>query len=165
MNKNTMHLFSGSLSFSLSGFLEYIFRCLPIGILVDTESCHLGYFQNRKRCKSVSSVYCCSPQLSCNTGVQMDNNIYKSCNRRFHRYDLPLVCSRLVRSSYICNRRCTLSFPMASSCCGDQSACWSFEVSSTILTIYPIIFSLIVNLPAIMTYVAASVFFFGVIPL
>ena len=44
-------------------------------------------------------------------------------------------------------------------------ACWSFEVSSTILTIYPIIFSLIVNLPAIMTYVAASVFFFGVIPL
>ena len=100
---------------------EYIFRCHPIGILVDTGSCHLGYFQNRKRCKSVSSVYCCSPQLSCNTGVQMDNNIYKSCNRRFHRYDLPLVCSRLVRSSYICNRRCTLSFPMASSWCGDQS--------------------------------------------
>jgi hypothetical protein len=42
-------------------------------------------------------------------------------------------------------------------------ACWFFEVSSTILTIYPIIFSLIVNLPAIMTYVVASVFFFGVI--
>ena len=42
-------------------------------------------------------------------------------------------------------------------------ACWSFEVSSTILTIYPIIFSLIVNLPAIMTYVVASVLFFGVI--
>jgi hypothetical protein len=42
-------------------------------------------------------------------------------------------------------------------------ACWSFEVSSTILTIYPIIFSLIVNLPAIMTYVVASVFFIGVI--
>jgi hypothetical protein len=37
-------------------------------------------------------------------------------------------------------------------------ACWFFEVSSTILTIYPIIFSLIVNLPAIMTYVVASVF-------
>ena len=42
-------------------------------------------------------------------------------------------------------------------------ACWSFEVSSTILTIYSIIFSLIVNLPAIMTYVFASVFFFGFI--
>jgi hypothetical protein len=45
----------------------------------------------------------------------------------------------------------------------ENKACWSFEVSSTILTIYPIIFSLIVNLPAIMTYVVASVFFFGVI--
>ena len=42
-------------------------------------------------------------------------------------------------------------------------ACWFFEVSSTILTIYPIIFSLIVNLPAIMTYVVANMFFFGVI--
>jgi hypothetical protein len=29
---------------------------------------------------------------------------------------------------------------------------------------YPIIFSLIMNLSAIMTYVVASVFFFGVIP-
>ena len=38
-----------------------------------------------------------------------------------------------------------------------------FEVSSTILTMYPLIFSLIVNLPAIMAYVVASVFFFGVI--
>jgi hypothetical protein len=42
--------------------------------------------------------------------------------------------------------------------------CWSFEVLSTILTMYPIIFSLIMNLSAIMTYVVASVFFFGVIP-
>ena len=42
-------------------------------------------------------------------------------------------------------------------------ACWSFEVSSTLLTMYPIIFSLIVNLSTIMAYVVASVFFFGVI--
>jgi hypothetical protein len=42
-------------------------------------------------------------------------------------------------------------------------AFWSFEVSSTILTMYPIIFSLIVNLPAIMAYIVASMFFFGVI--
>ena len=31
------------------------------------------------------------------------------------------------------------------------------------MTMYPIIFSLIVNLPTIMAYVVASVFFFGVI--
>jgi hypothetical protein len=42
-------------------------------------------------------------------------------------------------------------------------AWWSFEVSSTILTIHPIIFSLIVNLSTIMAYVVASVFFFCVI--
>jgi hypothetical protein len=42
-------------------------------------------------------------------------------------------------------------------------ACWSFEISSTIMTMYPIIFSLIVNFPTIMAYVVASVFFFGVI--
>jgi hypothetical protein len=48
-------------------------------------------------------------------------------------------------------------------CTQDDRIQWSFEVSSTILTIYPIIFSLIVNLPAIMTHVVASVFFFGVI--
>jgi hypothetical protein len=42
-------------------------------------------------------------------------------------------------------------------------ACWSFELSSTILTMYPIIFSLIVNLSTIMAYVVASVFFFGII--
>jgi hypothetical protein len=42
-------------------------------------------------------------------------------------------------------------------------ACCSFEVSSTILTMYPIIFSLIVNHSTIMAYVVASVFFFGVI--
>jgi hypothetical protein len=54
---------------------EYIFRCHPIGILIDTGSCHLGYIQNRKRCKSVSSVYRCIPQVACNTGVQMDNNV------------------------------------------------------------------------------------------
>jgi hypothetical protein len=59
---------------------EYMFRCHPIGILVDTGSCHLGYIQNRKRCKFVSSVYRCNPQVTCNTGVQMDNNLYKSCN-------------------------------------------------------------------------------------
>jgi hypothetical protein len=98
---------------------EYIFRCHPIGILVDTGSCHLGYIQNRKRCKSISSAYRCNPQVACHTGVQMNNNLYRSCNRRFHKYDLPLVCSRFVRSSYICNRRCTLNFPMASSSCGD----------------------------------------------
>jgi hypothetical protein len=28
----------------------------------------------------------------------MNNNLYKSCNRRFHRYDLPLVCSRFVQT-------------------------------------------------------------------
>jgi hypothetical protein len=72
-----------------------------------------------KRCKSVSSLYCCNPQVACNTGVQMDNNLYKSCNRRFHMSDLPLVCSRFVRSSYICNRGCRLNFPMSSSSCGD----------------------------------------------
>jgi hypothetical protein len=37
------------------------------------------------------------------------------------------------------------------------------EVSSTNLTMYPIIFSLIVNLSTIMAYFVASVFFFGVI--
>ena len=42
-------------------------------------------------------------------------------------------------------------------------ACWSFEISFTIMTMYPIIFSLIVNLPTIMEYVVASVFFFGAI--
>ena len=42
-------------------------------------------------------------------------------------------------------------------------ACWSFEISSTIMTMYPIIFSLIVNLPINMAYVVAGVFFFGVI--
>jgi hypothetical protein len=68
---------------------KYIFRCHPVGILVDTGSCHLGYIQSRKRCKSVSSVYRCNPQVASNTGVQMDNNLYKSCNRRSHRYDLP----------------------------------------------------------------------------
>jgi hypothetical protein len=36
-------------------------------------------------------VYRCIPQVACNTGVQMNNNLYKFCNRRFHRYDLPLV--------------------------------------------------------------------------
>jgi hypothetical protein len=35
-------------------------------------------------------------------------------------------------------------------------ACWSFEVSSTLLTMYPIIFSLIVNLPTIMAYVSIA---------
>ena len=45
----------------------------------------------------------------------------------------------------------------------EMKACWSFGVSSTIMTRYPIIFSLIVNLSTIMAHVVASVFFFGVI--
>jgi hypothetical protein len=36
-------------------------------VVLDTGSCHLGYIQNRKRCKSVSSVYRCNPQVACNT--------------------------------------------------------------------------------------------------
>jgi hypothetical protein len=39
--------------------------CTSVGILVDTGSCHLGYIQDRKRCKSVSSVYRCNPQVAC----------------------------------------------------------------------------------------------------
>jgi hypothetical protein len=46
-----------------------------VGILVDMGSCHLAYIQNRKRCKSVSSVCRCNPRVACNTGVQMDNNL------------------------------------------------------------------------------------------
>jgi hypothetical protein len=61
------------------------------------ETQRVGYIQNRKRCKSVSSVYRCNPQVACNTGVQMDNNLYKSCNRRFHSTELFTMDPQPIR--------------------------------------------------------------------
>jgi hypothetical protein len=39
----------------------------------------------------------------------MDNNLYKPCNRRFHGYDLPFVCSRFAVTKVITPKKNTLA--------------------------------------------------------
>jgi hypothetical protein len=81
------------------------------------------------------------------------------------------VPTGMICHSFVHGLSAVLTFVIGGTRCVSQwrrllveiKACWSFEISSTIMTMYPIIFSLIVNLPTIMAYIAASVFFFGVI--